>query len=162
MRLTERKIGNDCLVGDGAHAKIQRQASGVLYLTCKNFKNGNLDISKVDYISEEDYSKYFRAESKALTKPQIGDVLFSIIGTIGEPYLYQQKDRFGISSSVSLLRPDVNVVNPNYLYYWIKGDIFQNALYGVKGGVAQGYVSLEMIKSITSLLSSTCNPTTHS
>jgi type I restriction enzyme S subunit len=148
VTLIERKIGDDCLVGDGAHAKIQRQTSGVLYLTCKNFKNGNLDISKVDYISEEDYSKYFREESKALTKPQTGDVVFSIIGTIGEPYLYQQKDRFGISSSVSILRPDVNIVNPNYLYYWIKSDILQNALYGIKGGVAQGYVSLEMIKSL--------------
>jgi len=144
----ERKIGDDCIVGDGAHAKIQRQTSGVMYLTCKNFKEGGLDLSKVDYISELDYLKYFRENSKALTKPKADDVVFSIIGTIGEPYLVKSQDSFGISSSVAILRPNKTVLSPKYIYYWIKGHIFQNALYGIKGGVAQGYVSLEMIRSL--------------
>ena len=141
-------IGKACLVGDGAHARIKRQKSGVMYLTCKNFKNGGLDLSKVDYISEENYQKYFKDDSKALTKPKVGDVLFSIIGTIGEPYLFQNKDKFGLSSSVAILRADNNILSSIYLYYWIRNQTFQDALYGIKGGVAQGYVSLEMIKSL--------------
>ena len=143
-----KTIGDACLVGDGAHAKIKRQTSGVLYLTCKNLKEGGLDLSKVDYISEEDYNKYFRDNSKALTKLKADDVIFSIIGTIGEPYLVKPKDYFGISSSVAILRRNKSVLSTNYLYYWVKSHIFQNALYGIKGGVAQGYVSLEMIKSL--------------
>ena len=148
MKWIESTIGESCLVGDGAHAKIKRQDSGILYLTSKNFKNGQLDLSKVDYISEEDYKKYFRLDSKALTKPQTNDIVFSIIGTIGEPYLCQVKDFFGISSSVSILRPNQKNIYPKYLYYWLQGYLFQNALYGIKGGVAQSYVSLEMIKSL--------------
>ncbi|MTJ56070.1 restriction endonuclease subunit S [Anabaena sp. UHCC 0253] len=143
-----KTIGDYCLVGDGAHASIKRQPTGIMYLTSKNFKRGGLDLSKVDYISEEDYQKYFRDNSKALTKPQIDDVLFSIIGTIGEPYLYKTQDKFGLSSSVSILRPNKSVIYPKYLYYWINGYIFQDALYSIKGGVAQSYVSLEMIKSL--------------
>ena len=141
-------IGDSCLVGDGAHARISRQGNGVLYLTSRNFKDGGLDSSKVAFISEQDFSKHFRKESKALTRPKAGDVVFSIIGTIGEPYLVRPEDRFGISSSVAILRPDVNVVAPRYLFYWVKGRLFQDALYGIKGGVAQGYVSLEMIRSL--------------
>jgi type I restriction enzyme S subunit len=148
MKWIESTIGESCVVGDGAHAKIKRQDSGILYLTSKNFKNGQLDLSKVDYISEEDYKKYFRLDSKALTKPQTNDIVFSIIGTIGEPYLCQVKDFFGISSSVSILRPNQKNIYPKYLYYWLQGYLFQNALYGIKGGVAQSYVSLEMIKSL--------------
>jgi type I restriction enzyme S subunit len=144
----ERKIGDDCIVGDGAHAKIQRQTSGVMYLTCKNLKEGGLDLSKVDYISELDYLKYFRDNSKALTKPKADDVVFSIIGTIGEPYLVKSQDSFGISSSVAILRPNKTVLSPKYIYFWINAHIFQNALYAIKGGVAQGYVSLEMIRSL--------------
>lgn len=141
-------IGKACLVGDGAHARIKRQDSGVMYLTCKNFKDAGLDLSKVDYISEEDYKKYFQEGTKSIKKPKYGDVLFSIIGTIGEPYLFQPKDEFGLSSSVAILRADNNILSSNYLYYWIRNQIFQDALYGIKGGVAQGYVSLEMIKSL--------------
>ena len=94
MKWHKSYIGDVCLVGDGAHAKIQRQAEGILYLTCKNFKQGQLDLSKVDYISEEDYEKYFKKESKALTKPQVNDILFSIIGTLGERYIYKEQDYF--------------------------------------------------------------------
>jgi len=144
----EKRIGDVCNVGDGVHAKIKRQDSGVEYLTSRNFKDGGLDLSKVDYIAEEDFNKHFKAHSKALTKPAADDVVFSIIGSIGEPYLVRSQDRFGISSSVAILRPDKDVLLPKYLYYWVKGHIFQDALYGIKGGVAQGYVSLEMIRSL--------------
>ena len=144
----KRQIGDFCAVGDGAHASIKRYEQGIMYLTSKNFKSGGLDLSKIDYISESDYAKYFKKDAKALTKPEAGDVLFSIIGTIGEPYLFQSQDCFGLSSSVSILRPDKSIIFPKYLFYWIQGHIFQNALYSIKGGVAQSYVSLEMIKSL--------------
>jgi type I restriction enzyme S subunit len=120
-----------------------------LYLTCKNFKDGKLDLSKASYIIESDYSKHFKSESNALTKPTAGDVLFSIIGTIGEPYLYKDEDFFGISSSVSILRPNNSLsLHSSYLYYWIKNREFQKAVIGMKGGVAQGYLSLDMIRAL--------------
>jgi type I restriction enzyme S subunit len=143
---TKGKIGDICIVGDGAHAKVERQISGVMYLTSKNLKDGRLDISQVTYISETDFNKHFRDESKVLTKIKPNDVIFGIIGTIGEPYIVNSRDRFGISSSVAILRPNKSVIFPKYLFYWIENRIFQDALYAIKGGVAQGYVSLEMIR----------------
>lgn len=142
------KIGDTCLVGDGTHSKIQRHDSGVLYLTSRNFKDGNLDLSKVYQISESDYAKHFLSESKALACPRPMDLVFSIIGTIGEPYLVRASDRWGISSSVAIVRPKRDVIDPAFLLYWFKGPVFQSALFGIKGGVAQGYVSLEMIRSL--------------
>ena len=145
---TKGKIGDICIVGDGAHAKVERQISGVMYLTSKNIKDSRLDISQVTYISETDFNKHFRDESKALTKIKPNDVIFGIIGTIGEPYIVNSRDRFGISSSVAILRPNKSVIFPKYLFYWIENRIFQDALYAIKGGVTQGYVSLEMIRSL--------------
>ncbi|MBK8893135.1 MAG: hypothetical protein IPN64_03485 [Propionivibrio sp.] len=74
--------------------------------------------------------------------------MFSIIGTIGEPYLVRNSDRWGISSSVAIVRPKRDIIDPAFLLYWFKGPVFQSALFGIKGGVAQGYVSLEMIRSL--------------
>lgn len=145
---TKGKIGDICIVGDGAHAKVERQISGVMYLTSKNIKDSRLDISQVTYISETDFNKHFRDESKALTKIKPNDVIFGIIGTIGEPYIVNSRDRFGISSSVAILRPNKSVIFPKYLFYWIENRIFQDALYAIKRGVTQGYVSLEMIRSL--------------
>lgn len=149
MSWIEGKIGDFCSIGDGAHASIKRHNNGILYLSCKNFKDGKLDLSKANYISEEDYAKYFRSDSKALTKPEPGDVLFSIIGTIGEPYLFKEDDFFGISSSVSILRPtSKEKLVPTYLFYWLRSSDFQKAVIGMKGGVAQGYLSLDMIRAL--------------
>ena len=145
---TSSCIGNTCLVGDGAHASLKRQSMGVLYLTSKNIKDGRLDLSKVDYISQTDFAKHFRNDSKAVTIPSRDDVVFGIIGSIGEPYLVRRTDQFGISSSVAILRPNPDIITSEYLFQWVKSNLFQDALYGIKGGVAQGYVSLEMIRSL--------------
>ena len=141
-------IGHTCTVGDGTHSKIPRQDSGVLYLTSRNFKDGSLDLSNVYYISEDDYERHFGGKSKALAKPETDDLVFSIIGTLGEPYLVRSTDKFGLSSSVAIVRPNKSVLDPRFLLYWSKGPAFQNALFGIKGGVAQGYVSLEMMRSL--------------
>ncbi|MBT4838664.1 MAG: restriction endonuclease subunit S [Methylococcales bacterium] len=141
------KIGDYCQVGDGAHTSIKRKESGVLYLSSKNFKDGKLDLSKVSYISETDFQKHFKDSSKSLTKTKHGDVALSIIGTIGEPYIIKKKDIFGISSAVAFLRSN-DRIKTIYLYYWLKSTEFQQAIFSIKGGVAQGYVSLEMIRSL--------------
>jgi type I restriction enzyme S subunit len=145
---TKTNIGSVCRVGDGAHGSLKRYNQGILYLTSKNFKDDGLDLTKIDYIDEATYQKYFKEKSGALSKPKEGDVLFSIIGSIGTPYVVKSSDYFGMSSSVAMLRPNESIVLSKYLFYWIKGYIFQDALYGIKGGVAQGYVSLEMIRSL--------------
>lgn len=148
MSWESEKIGNVCNVGDGAHASIKRTLNGIPYYTSKNFKIDGIDLSKVDYISEEDYKKHFRSNSNAITKPIKDDILLSIIGSIGAPHLVKDEDDFGLSSSVSILRPNVSKIEPQFLFYWIKSDDFQNAVHQIKSGVAQSFLSLSMIKQL--------------
>ena len=144
----EKRIKNVCIIGDGAHASLNRTDGGILYLTSKNFKQSGLSLDTVDYISEETYNKYFKKSAKALTKPKQDDVLLSIIGTMGAPYLVKRNDIFGLSSSVSIIRPDLSVIDSKYLFYWIKSPIFQGAISQIKSGVAQSFLSLPMIGSL--------------
>ena len=148
MSLDIEKIGDVCNVGDGAHASIKRTLNGIPYYTSKNFKIEGIDLSKVDYISEEDFKKHFRSNSNAITKPIKDDILLSIIGSIGAPHLVKDEDDLGLSSSVSILRPIVSKIEPQFLYYWIKSDDFQNAVHQIKSGVAQSFLSLSMIKQL--------------
>jgi len=144
----EERIGDISVVGDGAHASLDREIDGILYLTSKNFSAEGIKLDKVEYISVENYNKYFKENSKALTKPKENDILLSIIGTIGAPYLVRANDTFGLSSSVSIIRPIQEKIYPNYLVYWIKSDYFQGSINNIKSGVAQSFLSLEMIRSL--------------
>lgn len=148
MKWEKKTINEVCDVGDGAHASIKRVFDGFQYLTSKNFKLDGLDLNKVDFISEEDYLKHFKTESKAITKPKTNDVLLSIIGSLGAPYLVKEDDVFGLSSSVSILRPKIDKIEPKFLYYWIKSNEFQSSINNIKSGVAQSFLSLGMIKSL--------------
>lgn len=145
--IVQSKIGIKCIVGDGAHASIKRVDNGVPYLSSKNFKQEGIDLSMLSYISEQDYQKHFKENSKALTKPKTDDLILSIIGSIGAAYLVKEGDRFGISSSVALIRTKEELW-PLYLFYYLKTDGVQNFVEAIKSGSAQGFLSLEMIKSI--------------
>jgi type I restriction enzyme S subunit len=144
----EVRIGDVCQVGDGAHASIKRVENGIPYLTSKNFTKEGISLNVVDLISEIDFQKHFKKESKAITKPKGNDVLLSIIGTIGAPYLVKDNDEFGISSSVSILRPNNKIIVSEYILYWIKSEFFQKSLNAIKSGVAQSFLSLDMIRSL--------------
>ena len=141
------KIKDFCDVGDGAHASIRRLDNGVMYLSSKNFKPSGLDLSNVDFISETDYNKYFTPSTKSIKQLCSGDVLFGIIGSLGTPYVFKDSDRFGISSSVAILRPKPGLIS-QYLYYFMTSVFFQQAIDAIKSGVAQGFLSIEMIKNL--------------
>ena len=147
MKWITEPLNSICDIGDGAHASLKRIDSGILYLTAKNITSEGIDLTKIDYISEETYKKHFRDDSKALTKPKEGDILYSIIGSIGGCYLVKD-ERIGVSSSVAIFRCHREKILPDYLYYYIKGKSFYQSVQNIKGGVAQGFMSLSKLGSI--------------
>lgn len=147
MRYVKTKLKDLCKIGDGAHASLKRQKSGILYLTAKNITDNGIDLSKVDYISEDIYNKHFKEKSNALTCPQKNDILYSIIGSIGGVYIVGD-EKIGISSSVAMFRCMEERIVPQYLYYYIKSPVFHNSVLLIKGGVAQGFMSLSKLGAI--------------
>jgi len=141
-------IGDVCKVGDGAHAKVPRSDSGVMYLTSKNIGFGKLDLGTVDFISKEDFEKLFSKSSKAVRRPQTDDILMGIIGTFGNAYQYKNTDQFGISSSVAILRSNASMLDSLFLYYVVSSKFFKAIHQAYKGGSAQGYTNIPTIKRL--------------
>ena len=141
------KLGDCCLIGDGAHASLKRQGKGILYITAKNLTSNGLDYSKVDYISEELYNKHFSERNGAITRPIKNDIIFSIIGSLGGSYLVKD-EKLGISSSVAIFRSKGDIL-PLYLFYYLKSEKIKSEIDSIKGGVAQGFMSLSKLGSLT-------------
>lgn len=148
MRFKKVTIGEVCDLGDGAHSKVKRQESGIPYLTSKNIKKGYLDLAKIDYISEEDYLKLFSPTDKSVKDLRTGDILVGIIGTFGNVYLYKNGDKFGISSSIGILRPKKEMILPEFLYFQVKSELFSRTVEMIKGGSVQGYTNIPTLKTI--------------
>lgn len=147
-----KDLKDACYVGDGAHASVKRVDDGIPYLTTKNFKSDGLSLSTVEYISAQEYKRYFGDENKTVKTPRKGDILMGIIGSFGQPYLVDSDDEFGISSSVAILRPKLERISSAYLYAYTRSTNFLEAIHLTKSGSAQGFLSLKMIGTLPLLL----------
>lgn len=145
-------LGDVCYITDGAHSKVERVDEGVMYLTSKNIGEGNLKLDKFDYITEESHSKLFTDTKKSQRRLRVGDVLMGIIGTFGNCYIYKASDHFGISSSVAILRPNQELVLPEFLYYVVSSNSFKAIVNKFKGGSVQGYTNITTIKALPILV----------
>lgn len=147
MKWINSELSDVSLIGDGAHASLKRIEKGIPYLTAKNITKAGIDYSSLDYISDETYNKHFKEKSNALTKPQKDDILYSIIGSIGGVYVVRD-EKIGISSSVAIFRADSEKVIPLYLSYFMKSSSFDTQVQAIKGGVAQGFMSLGKLGTV--------------
>lgn len=89
------------------------------YVTIKNFTHGNLvlddNCDKID-----DKALALIQERSDL---QIGDILFSSIGRVGDCFLIENKPiNWNINESVFVLRPVINYVDPLYLMHTIHSE----------------------------------------
>lgn len=141
------ELSEVCRIGDGAHASLKRTKLGIPYLTAKNITKSGIDYSKIDYISEETYNKHFKNQSKALTQPQKDDILYSIIGSIGGVHVVQN-EKVGVSSSIAIFRANSDIITPKYLAYFLRSTYFNAQVQAIKGGSAQGFISLGKLASV--------------
>ena len=89
----ESSLGKVFDVRDGTHDSPKYHATGYPLITSKNLKRKGLSFNDVKLISEKDYNKI--CERSAVHN---GDVLFAMIGTIGNPTLVSVKPNFAIKN----------------------------------------------------------------
>lgn len=121
----ERKLGNELtLLKDGTHGTHQNVLEGPLLLSAKNIKNGKIIIDEITdrKISVEEYNSIHKKFS--LEK---GDVLLTIVGSIGETAIIENPIGITFQRSVAYLRPSHTILS-QFLFTTINGQKFQMEL----------------------------------
>ncbi|MDD3034892.1 MAG: restriction endonuclease subunit S [Bacteroidales bacterium] len=129
----------DCLdVRDGTHDTPKYVSQGVPLVTSKNLNNGRLDFSTAKFISEKD-SKIINSRSSV----DDGDILFAMIGSIGNPALVKKDREFSIKN-VALFKNINQIMNMQYAYYYLS--IEQKTMKKISSGGVQTFVSLSFLR----------------
>lgn len=129
----QRKLGDTLLVlKDGTHGTHADAKEGPLLLSAKNIKDGSIKWDDTDRrISQEEYDKiHFKFSLMR------GDVLLTIVGSIGETAILQDSDGITFQRSVAFLRPNNEIVS-EFLYTEIQSPAFQKELDNRKSTSAQ-------------------------
>lgn len=111
------------MLKDGTHGTHKDVDYGVYLLSAKNVKNGKIFIDETDRkISEEEY----RAIHKNFSLKR-GDVLLTIVGSIGETAILKNPVGITFQRSVAYLRPNDEITS-EFLFMTIKTERFQREL----------------------------------
>lgn len=97
-------------VRDGTHDTPKYvEKEGIALVTSKNLKGGKIDFDKISYISKNDH-----IEISKRSGVEKGDILFAMIGTIGNPVVIKGNEIFSIKN-VGLFRRNENAILPELL-----------------------------------------------
>lgn len=135
----ELKLGDESDVRDGTHDSPKYYNKGYPLVTSKNLKDFGLDLSDVSFISMED----FNAINKR-SKVNVGDILFGMIGTIGNPVQVNRED-FAIKN-VALIKERKRILN-SFLIQVLKSPIFDRFIGNENAGGTQKFLSLSTIRN---------------
>jgi type I restriction enzyme, S subunit len=126
-------------VRDGTHDTPKYVANGVPLVTSKNLKQGEIDFDNVKFISIEDSEKI-----NMRSGVDDGDILFAMIGSIGNPVLVNKTRDFSIKN-MALFKPIKNTLfNMEYLLNYLQ--LEQESMKRKAAGGVQSFVSLTFLR----------------
>jgi len=127
-------------VRDGTHDSPKQTSSGYPLVTSKNLYSGKLDLSNVSYISTKDHLKIIER-----SKVDLDDILFAMIGSIGNPVIVDTKEEFSIKNVALFKYYSRKLSNPRYLQIFLLLASFE--LKEKAAGGVQSFVSLGKLRN---------------
>ncbi len=139
------KLDDICLsISDGDHLPPPKSVAGVPFVTISNIDSYNqLDFSNTAFVPYEYYEKI---DDKR--KAQIGDILYSVVGSYGIPVLIKENRLFTFQRHIAILRPDPEKVCSSFLYYVMRSSGFYHRADNVAIGAAQKTITLTALRNM--------------
>jgi len=139
-------ISGDILdIRDGTHDTPKYVTeNGIPLITSKNLKGNKIDFEKVSFISEQDHE-----EISKRSKVEEGDILFAMIGTIGNPAVIKGDTNFSIKN-VGLFKKNEEVMLPTFVVNFLRSSMFEKQLSERKllKGTTQKFIPLGNLRKI--------------
>ncbi len=134
------RLNNVFDVRDGTHDTPKYVDIGYPLITSKNLYTGVLSFEDVKFISEEDYIKI-----NERSRVDIGDILFAMIGSIGNPVIVDCSENFSIKNVALFKFYSTDKPIGRYLHYFLKQA--QKSMIANSSGAVQSFVSLGFLRN---------------
>ena len=126
-------------VRDGTHDSPKYVPVGIPLVTSKNLVNGAIDYSNVKYITQEDADKI---NTRSMVDDN--DILFAMIGSIGNPVLVKKDREFCIKNMALFKRFSNTEISMRYAYWFLF--YAQYKLKKEASGGVQSFISLSRFR----------------
>ena len=138
---TIHTLGECCVsIADGDHQPPPKADSGVPFITISNFTENGIDFTDTKFVPQEYYDKLDKKR-----RAQKDDILYSVVGSFGIPVHITEDKPFVFQRHIAILRPNVEMIAPRYLYHVMKSDAFYKKADAAAIGAAQRTISLSAL-----------------
>lgn len=127
-------------VFDGTHDSPKQSQIGYPLITSKHLSNNSLDIKNAYLISEFDYK-----DINKRSKVSQWDILFSMIGTVGEVYLEKNNDVCYAIKNIGVFSCK-DEDRAKWLYYYLKSPIAKKHIKRYLNGAVQKFLPLSALR----------------
>lgn len=135
------KISEIIDIRDGTHDSPKYVSSGYPLITSKNLVNGKIILENVNYISEADYININKR-----SKVEKGDILYSMIGSIGNIAKVGEDPQFAIKN-VALFKKSERIYD-GYLFHLLNSNVVNKQIDIESKGGTQKFVSLGILRKL--------------
>ena len=126
-------------ISDGSHNPPPNNGSGIPLLSAANINDNSILMNEISrWITNEEW----KIENQR-TNIEVGDVLLTIVGSIGRSAVVQNNNHFALQRSVAVIKPCL--INPLYLMHIIQSPQIQKWLTDNSKGTAQKGIYLNAL-----------------
>ena len=129
-------------IRDGTHDSPKYVNDGYPLITSKNLKNGKICLEDVSYITQEDYININKR-----SKVDLGDILYSMIGSIGNYAIVTEVPSFAIKNVALFKFKDERLYN-RYFYFLLNSPFVENQIKSQQKGGTQKFVTLKILRNL--------------
>lgn len=136
------KLGSLCVrVTDGTHQPPKWSAEGHPFLFVSNIVSGEITFDTEKFISDETHAELTRR-----CPIELGDVLYSTVGSYGVPAIVRSARKFSFQRHIAHLKPDRSLIDSDFLAAMLASPPLKRQADRAAKGVAQKTVNLSEIR----------------
>ena len=102
-------------ITDGTHQPPEFTSHGIPFLLVSNLASGHIDWNISKWISEKTYLDLTKR-----VRPEVGDVLYTAVGSFGVPVLVTWPEQFSFQRHIAILKPRKDILRGAYLAYFLE------------------------------------------
>ena len=140
-----------CLsISDGDHQAPPQVKQGIPFITIGAINDKHLDLNRAKRFVPHSYFEKLKVHQK----PQLGDILFSVTGSIAIQSLVNTNEPFTFQRHIAILKPNLSFTLSKFLFYSLCSDNIKRQSIAVATGTAQKTIPLSKLREFVITLPS--------
>ena len=130
-------------VKDGTHDSPKQSITGKYLITSRHIIGNTIDYSNAYLISEEDFN-----EVNKRSKVDSYDILLTMIGTVGCPFIVMEEEINFAIKNVGLFKTGINRTLATYFFIYLKSHFMKSFMESRLAGTTQKYLTLKILRAL--------------